>query len=94
MQNYLATVTIGDFIGPETLEALSLLAAEEDGHVEFCSTQQAEYIMCHSMTQYGAWHRLWLFGIIVDDDMDYYVPDDYDTEVSLLDLDPPSEMVT
>jgi len=94
MQNYLATVTLGDFIGPETLAQLGLLETEEQD-TEFCSIEQAEFIMHHSMTQYGAWHRLWLFGIIVDDDMDYYVPDDYDTDVSLIDLTPatPAELV-
>ena len=86
MSNHLATVTIGDFVGPETLEALRLFETEEQDAAEFCSNEQVEYIMHTSMTQYGAWHRLWLYGIIVDDDLNYYIPDDYDTEVSLMEL--------
>lgn len=53
------------------------------------------------------WHELWLFGIVIDDDLHlepltgfyvdqdqpgraaYYVPDDYDTTVSLVCLDGP-----
>jgi hypothetical protein len=36
------------------------------------------------MSQWDCWKTLWLYGIIVDDDMNYYVPNDYDTEVALL----------
>lgn len=83
MSNYLATVTIGDFVGPETLAALNYVEEADDG-IEFCSAEQAGYIMHESMSQYSCWKALWLYGIIVDDDMEYYIPDDYDTEVALL----------
>jgi hypothetical protein len=80
--NHLATVTIGDFIGPETLAQLSIAEEIDDG--EFCSIEQAGYIMGEAMSQWDCWKTLWLYGIIVDDDMNYYVPNDYDTEVALL----------
>ncbi len=83
--NYLSTVTIGDMIGPETLHALSI--AELPSTSEFCSTEQASYIMHESMSQWSAWKELWLYGIIIDDDMDYYIPDDYDTPLVLLEED-------
>jgi len=85
MSNYLATVTIGDFVGPETLVALSI--AEEEQDTEFLSEEQAGYIMHKSMTQWPCWKELWLYGIIVDDDMEYYIPDDFDTEIDLITLD-------
>lgn len=39
------------------------------------------------------WQQIWLFGIIVDDDLDYYVPDDEDTTVSLITLDGPRRAI-
>jgi len=86
MQNYLATVTIGDFVGPETLAQLDLIE-DEDFDYKFLSEEQLESIMGTAMSQAGIWDRLWRFGIIVDDDLDYYVPDDWDSEIPLVSLD-------
>ena len=33
------------------------------------------------------WDALWRFGVVIDDDLDWYIPDDYDTVVSLITLE-------
>jgi len=87
--NHLATVTIGDFVGPETLAILGDIDHLSDTP-EFLSEEQAYFMMHGDMGQTRAWHQLWLFGIVVDDDLNWYVPDDYDTVVSWVSLDQPS----
>lgn len=89
MGNYLATVTIGDFVGPETLESLRdwPRSGELNSCGEFLTVEEAQHIMGADMSQWSCWKELWLYGIIVDDDMEYYIPDDYDTEVALLPRD-------
>lgn len=82
--NYLATVTLGDFVGPEFRAALDLVETDSRNVSEFLTDEQAEWTMSTSMTQWSIWDRLWRFGIIVDDDLEYYIPDDYDTEVALV----------
>ena len=37
------------------------------------------------------WHALWLFGIILDDDGDWYIPDDEDSLLSLVTIDNPPQ---
>ena len=86
MSNYLSTVTIGDFVGPEFLQALSIIEDDVAHLPEFLSEEQLEHTMGTAMSQSQIWDRLWRFGIIVDDDMAYYMPSDYDTEVSLMEL--------
>jgi hypothetical protein len=39
-----------------------------------------------AMSQSQIWDRLWRYGIIVDDDMSYYMPSDYDEVVELVTL--------
>ena len=36
------------------------------------------------------WYTLWLFGIVLDDDGDWYVPSDYD-DVDLITIDNPPQ---
>ncbi len=84
MSNYLSTVTIGDFVGPEFLAALSIIEDDRDYHPVFLSEEQLEWTMGTAMSQSAIWDRLWRFGIIVDDDMDYYMPSDYDEVVELV----------
>lgn len=36
------------------------------------------------------WHTMWLFGIVIDDDMSYYVPSDHLVEVELIELNGPN----
>ena len=36
------------------------------------------------VTGEAQWHEIWLFGIVVDDDLNYYVPNDYDTEIPIV----------
>ena len=86
MSNYLSTVTIGDFVGPEFLAALSIIEDDRDYLPVFLSEEQLEHTMGTAMSQSQIWDRLWRFGIIVDDDLSYYMPSDYDTEVSLMEL--------
>ena len=86
MSNYLSTVTIGDFVGPEFLAALSIVDTDDDYLPQFLSEEQLEHTMGTAMSQSQIWDRLWRFGIIVDDDLSYYMPSDYDTEVSLMEL--------
>lgn len=92
--NYLGTVTIGDFVGPEFLAELGRDFIPNSG-TEFLDWEQAEHIMGASMSQSDIWDRLWRFGIIVDDDLNYYVPDDFDTEIPTVSIDsPPKECVS
>lgn len=86
MSNYLSTVTIGDFVGPEFLAALSIIDTDDDYLPQFLSEEQLEWTMGTAMSQSQIWDRLWRYGIIVDDDLSYYMPSDYDTEVSLVEL--------
>lgn len=37
------------------------------------------------------WHAMWLFGIILDDDGDWYIPDDEDSLLSLVTIDNPPQ---
>ena len=93
MSNYLSTVTIGDFVGPEFLAAMSIIEDDADYLPQFLSEEQLRWTMGTAMSQSDIWDKLWRFGIIVDDDMNYYMPSDYDTEVSFITLDtPPSEV--
>ena len=86
MSNYLATVTLGDFVGPEFLSCLQDMD-EGDDYTEFLTEEQAEWTMGTAMSQWNVWERLWRFGIIVDDDLDYYIPDDYDTDLHLVEVE-------
>ena len=87
--------TIADSLSPEVIAQLNvgwladLDLIEVETHVtEFLSEEQAEREM-GMVTGNHLWHTAWLFGIIVDDDLNYYVPDDYDTNVPLVSLDTP-----
>ena len=84
MINYLATVTIGDFVGPEFLAALSIIDTDDDYQPVFLSEEQLEHTMGTAMSQSQIWDRLWRFGIIVDDDLSYYMPSDYDEVLELV----------
>ena len=88
--NYLATVTVGDMVGPEFLAVLGEYAEIDEDHdryTEFLSEEQAEWTMGAAMSQTNVWDRLWRYGIIVDDDMAYYIPDDYDTDLCLVEAE-------
>ena len=87
--------TIADSLSPEVIEQLSsawlmdLDLIEVDTYIpEFCSAEQAERDVGLTSGQY-LWHQAWLFGIVVDDDLGWYIPDDYDTRVPLVSLDNP-----
>ena len=83
-RNYLSSVTLGDFVGPEFLAALSTIEDDRDYLPQFLSEEQLEHTMGTAMSQSQIWDRLWRFGIIVDDDMSYYMPSDYDEIVELV----------
>ena len=85
--NYLSTVTIGDFIGPEFMACLGILEEDTERYTEFLSDEQAAWTMGGDMSQSQIWDRLWRFGIIVNDDLSYYIPDDYNTELELVEFD-------
>ena len=84
MSNYLATVTLGDCVGPEFLASLDIVPDNADYLGEFLSQEQAEWTMNTAMSQSDIWDRLWRFGIIVDDDMSYYIPDDNLSDLPLV----------
>ena len=87
MNNYLATVTIGDCIGPEFAACLALLEDDHRYFSEFLTDEQAEFTMSTAMSQSNVWDRLWRFGIIVDEDMSYYMPNDWDSDLQLVELE-------
>jgi hypothetical protein len=87
MSNHVGYVTLGDFVTEEMMLELHLSEEVEDflaDESEFLSETEAGWQMGESMSQWDIWKRMWLFGIIVDDDLNYYIPDDYDTTVALL----------
>lgn len=99
---------IADFIGPETQAELVaafgssiLLPQPDEVGVEDIESVNG------LVTGQHVWYKLWLFGIVVDNDVTlqrscgdlwrpdgkiangYYVPDDEDSELSLIDIDHP-----
>ncbi len=92
--NLPSQVTLGDFIGPETLAELGLSETAEPVLSDRGNDREIEHMMGTDMSQYQCWKQLWLYGIVVDDDMNYYIPDDYDTTVSLISLDNPPKVAS
>lgn len=95
---YLAKATVQDSLSPEALAeiaqsfGLDLQPSDYVTEEEFITEEwlQAKLGM---VTSSHLWDAMWLFGIVVDDDLSYYVPDDFDTTVSIIDLEasPPEE---
>lgn len=90
----LSNATIADTLSPRELAdlaqsfGLDTVASDYEDHV-FMSD---EYLEHHHgvVTSEHIWDAMWRFGIVVDDDLSYYVPDDYDTMVSTIVLDGPN----
>lgn len=89
--------TIADSLAPEVLEQLSsawlldLDLIEVDAFtVPFITDEWLESNL-GMVTSDHLWHTAWLFGIVVDDDLNWYVPDDYDTSVPLVSIDSPPQ---
>jgi hypothetical protein len=84
--------TIADSLSPEVIEQLSsnwiadLNYVDVDSHPEsFIEDEWVEHQL-GMVTGEHLWHQAWLFGIVVDDDLNYYIPNDYDTSVPLVAL--------
>ena len=82
--------TIADCLAPEVLEQLGVSFRE--GLDEFIAPTRgwdcSEYIeqTVGLTTGEHLWHTLWLFGIVVDDDLSYYIPSDHLEEVDIIQL--------
>ncbi len=80
---------IADSLSPAELDMVHKafgfdLGIDPEGYVEeFLSEERAEQTV-GLRTGEWLWHTAWLFGIVVDDGLNYYVPDDFDTEVPLV----------
>ena len=80
--------TIQDSLSPENLAAiaqsfgLSLDASDYSPKGEFLQDNEVHDMM-GMVTGAHIWDALWRFGVVVDDDLNWYMPDDYDTTVSL-----------
>lgn len=86
--------TIADSLSPleiaELEQAFRLEIAEmaHDGYAVMTLTDEIETLMGFVTGEY-LWYSAWLFGIVVDDDLSYYVPSDHLVEVVLTGLDNP-----
>lgn len=80
--------TIQDSLSPEQLAALAqsfgleIMACEYTTEGEFLQDSEVHDMM-GMVTGEHLWDAVWRFGIVVDDDLNWYMPDDYDTTVSL-----------
>jgi len=92
--------TIADMLNPAELEDVN----DAFGIYEDDPRDYIEDVMGYRDGT-SLWYAAWLFGIIVDDDVDslgclwqpdgtiasgYYIPDDFDTEVDLITIDNPN----
>lgn len=46
--------------------------------------------MMGMVTSEHLWHKMWLFGIVLEEDGDWYVPSDHLVEVELIELNGPN----
>lgn len=89
--------SIADSLAPEVLEqlgrefrlSLNDVIAEAHSFGMFDIDDHIEDMM-GMVTGEHLWHAMWLFGIVVDDDMSYYVPSDHLVEVELIELNGPN----
>lgn len=87
--------TIADSLSPSEIasleQAFRLEIAEhqaQDLRPEFGMHREIETLMGFVTGEY-LWYSAWLYGIVVDDDLSYYVPSDHLVEVTYIDLDSP-----
>ncbi len=87
--------SIADSLAPEVLEQLGTAFRQSLDEVEAIVTSgyndiedTVEQWLGFTTGEY-LWDTLWRFGIIVDDDLSWYVPDDFDTTIPLVSLDTP-----
>lgn len=91
----LSNATIADTLSPRELADLAQsfgLDMTEDDYRDDTVFMTDEWLERNHgvVTGEHLWDAAWRFGIIVDDDLSYYVPDDYDTVVSTITLDGPN----
>ena len=101
--------TIADSLAPEVLEMLGSQFLEELD--EWDAVNVVDWYgsdiedVCGYRTGASLWHSLWLFGIVLEDNVfsslgncwqpdgvvanGYYIPDDFDTSIPLVSIDQP-----
>jgi len=89
-----SVATVQDSLSPEILaqiaQSFGLDLTEEDYMTgEFLPDEWLQQAV-GLVTGEHLWHTMWLFGIVLDDDGDYYVPSDHLIEVELIELNGPN----
>ena len=77
----------------ELEQAFRLEARSADTTTEWSMEAEIDAMMGAVTSEY-LWHTAWLFGIVVDNDLEWYIPDDYDTEIPLVSLDTPPKQLS
>jgi hypothetical protein len=93
--------SIADSLAPEVLAQLGSAFRLELEEIEFDRSTEStfisdEYLERHHgmVTSEHLWDTAWRFGIVVDDDLSYYVPNDYDSELQLTSVDNPPPVLS
>ena len=88
--------SIADSLAPEVLEQLgSTFRLELEALVaqasSFGTLSNDDHIedMMGMVTGEHLWHTMWLFGIVLEEDGDWYVPSDHLVEMELIELNGP-----
>jgi hypothetical protein len=90
--------TIADSLAPEVLEQLGATFLE--GIDEYMGPAKgwdcSEYIeqTIGLVTGEHIWDALWRFGVVVDDDLSWYMPSDHDVVYNIITLDGPNRCIT
>lgn len=90
-----AKASIQDSLSPEILAQLAQsFGLDLEATDYFLDDFVEEYIESRMgfVTGEHLWDALWRFGVIVDDDGEWYIPDDEDTEIPLVSIDSPPKV--
>lgn len=85
-----AIATVQDSLSPEILAQLAQsfgLSFEASDYVTDEFVEEWIESRMGFVTGEHLWDALWRFGVIVDDDLEWYIPDDFDTSFQLVSVE-------